>query len=130
MTAAEEVRELREHKRLLQEQLAQRDAQILQLQHQIVQLSEQVQALQERLTKDSPNSHLPPSSDRFVRQPKSLRKQSGKKPGGQVGHPGSTLQLSPTPDTVIVHPVEQCQQCQQDLRAVESLRVEGRQVLD
>lgn len=130
MTPEEEVLELRQEKSLLQEQLAQRDAQILQMQQQIVQLSEQVHTLQDRLHKDSHNSHLPPSSDRFHRQPKSLRKKSGKKAGGQVGHPGSTLQLSPTPDTVIVHAVEQCYHCQQDLRAVESLQVERRQVID
>src|SRR6266852_9585599 len=70
------------------------------LQQQTDRLSEQVQALQERLKKDSHNSHLPPSSDRFHRQPKSLRKPSGKKPGGQSGHPGNTLLLSPSPDLV------------------------------
>jgi transposase len=37
------------------------------------------------------------------------------------------LRLSPTPDTVIVHAVEQCQR---DLRAVESVQVERRQVID
>ncbi len=130
MTAEEELRELRQEKSLLQEQLAQRDAQIIQMQQQIVQLSEQVHTLQDRLKKNSHNSHLPPSSDRFHRQPKSLRKQSGKKAGGQTGHPGSSLQLSPTPDLVILHPVEQCQHCQQDLRAVESLQMERRQVID
>ena len=71
-------------------------------------LRQQVQELQERLKKDSHNSHLPPSSDRFGRQPRSLRKKSGKKAGGQAGHPGSTLQLSETPDEVIVHAVERC----------------------
>src|SRR5207249_2064970 len=83
-----------------------------------------------QLKKDSHNSHLPPSSDRFHRQPKSLRKKSGKKAGGQASHAGSTLQLSQTPDTVIVHPVEHCQHCQQDLHEVESLQVERRQVID
>src|SRR5439155_18209034 len=100
------------------------------LQQQTELLTGQVQALQERLKKDSHNSHLPPSSDRFHRQPKSLRKSSGKKAGGQRGHPGTTLMLSQTPDTVIVHPVEQCVHCQRDLREVESLQVERRQVLD
>ena len=100
------------------------------LQQQTELLRGQVQALQERLKKDSHNSHLPPSSDRFHRQPKSLRKPSGKKPGGQAGHPGSTLMLSPSPDQVIVHAVERCQHCQHDLHEVESLQVERRQVLD
>jgi transposase len=130
MTAEEEVVYLRQEKSLLQEQLAQRDELIAQMQHELVRLREQMHALQEQLKKDSHNSHLPPSSDRFHRQPKSLRKSSGKKPGGQAGHPGSTLMLSPTPDQVIVHPVEVCQHCQRDLREVESLAVERRQVLD
>ena len=130
MTAEEEVVYLRQEKGLLQEQLAQRDEVITQMQHEIVLLREQVHALQEQLKKDSHNSHLPPSSDRFHRQPKSLRKSSGKKPGGQAGHSGNTLLLSPSPDLVIVHPVEDCQHCQHDLRKVASLHVERRQVID
>jgi len=89
-----------------------------------------VQALQEQLKKDSHNSHRPPSSDRFHRQAKSLRQKSGKKAGGQAGHPGTSLKLSPTPDTVIVHAVEQCEHCRGDLREVKSVHVERRQVLD
>src|SRR5260221_13982263 len=100
------------------------------LQQQTELLTGQVQALQERLKKDSHNSHLPPSSDRFHRQPKSLRKSSGKTPGGQAGHPGSTLMLSQTPDLVMRHTVEQCQHCQQDLREVGNVQVERRQVID
>src|SRR6266849_1808135 len=130
MTAEEEVVYLRQEKSLLQEQLAQRDEVITHMQHEIVLLREQVHALQEQLKKDSHNSHLPPSSDRFHRQPKSLRKSSGKKPGGQAGHAGNTLLLSPSPDLVIVHPVEDCQHCQHDLRKVASLHVERRQVID
>jgi transposase len=93
-------------------------------------LQQQVEALQAGLSKDSHNSHLPPSSDRFHRQPKSLRSKSGKKPCGQSEHPGSTLRLSPAPDLVLVHPVEACQHCQQDLREVACLQVERRQVID
>src|SRR5713101_7930619 len=100
------------------------------LQQQTDRLSEQVQALQERLKKDSHNSHLPPSSDRFQRRPRSLRKKSGKKAGGQEGHPGNTLHLSETPDEVIVHAVERCGACQRDLRGVGSQGVERRQVVD
>jgi transposase len=144
MRAEDELMQLRRDKQQLQEHLAQRDEVIAQMQRQLVQrdeviaqmqrqqalLSEQVQALQAKLKKDSHNSHLPPSSDRFHRQPRSLRQKSGKQAGGQPGHPGSTLKLSPTPDTVIVHAVEQCEHCQRDLRAVESLTVERRQVID
>src|SRR5260370_33349151 len=93
-------------------------------------LSERISVLEAKLAKNSHNSHLPPSSDRFQRQPKSLRKKSGKQPGGQSGHPGNTLKLSETPDQVIVHPVDHCQYCQHDLRQVASLQVERRQVID
>jgi transposase len=93
-------------------------------------LKQQVQELQERLKKDSHNSHLPPSSDRFGRQPRSLRKKRGKQAGGQAGHPGSTLHLSETPDEVLVHAVERCARCQQDLREVSSQQTERRQVVD
>src|SRR6266851_9587370 len=139
MTAEEELNHLRHENRVLREQASvqqdtisvQRDLitrqqeQITLLerelslqQEQMTQFAEQVQALHERLAKDSHNSHLPPSSDRFGRQPKSLRKKSGKKPGGQEGHRGQTLMFSPCPDEVMVHPVERCEQCQADLRQI------------
>lgn len=52
------------------------------LREMVALLQQQVKQLQDHLSKTSRNSHLPPSSDRFVRQPKSLRKSSGKKAGG------------------------------------------------
>ncbi len=144
MTAEEELIHLRQENRLLREQaslqqelITRQQEQIMLLerelslqQEQLTQFAEQVKALQERLVKDSHNSHLPPSSDRFSRQPKSLRKQSGKRPGGQEGHPGKTLVFSPCPDEVIVHAVERCEQCQADLRQVPPSAVECRQVVD
>ncbi len=116
MTKDEELEQLRQENSALRDQVA--------------LLSERICVLEAQLAKDSHNSHLPPSSDRFRRQPKSLRKRSGKQPGGQVGHTGNTLKLSPTPDLVIVLPVEVCQHCQHDLHEVASLAVERRQVID
>ncbi|WP_374229204.1 DUF6444 domain-containing protein [Ktedonobacter sp. SOSP1-52] len=49
----------------------------------VKQLRERVKTLEEQQAKDSHNSHLPPSSDRFGKRKKSLRKPSGKKPRGQ-----------------------------------------------
>ena len=49
---------------------------------------ERIKTLERQQAKDSHNSSLPPSSDRFVRAPKSLRQKSGKKVGGQPGHRG------------------------------------------
>src|SRR5260221_13332877 len=51
-------------------------------------LLERVQELEARLAKDSHNSSKPPSSDGLARKTKSLRRRSGKKPGGQLGHRG------------------------------------------
>lgn len=130
---AEEEQALRAENAALKAQVAQLlplVAQVEPLKEQVRQLSELVQALQERLKKDSHNSHLPPSSDRFGRRPKSLRQPSGKRPGGQEGHVGSTLCLSEHPDAVIVHEVENCTHCQHDLRGVACLQVERRQVID
>ncbi len=45
-------------------------AELLPLKRQVEDLSTQVKQLESRLATDSHNSHLPPSSDRFVRQPK------------------------------------------------------------
>src|SRR5258708_15914462 len=89
-----------------------------QMQAQIAGLTQQVKDLQDRLAKDSHNSSLPPSSDRFVRQPKSLRNTSEKKTGGQEGHQGTTLQFSEAPDEVIEHLVAVCSSCQHDFRQV------------
>ncbi len=144
MTAEEELNRLRQENQALREkaslqqekidsqhaQISQQEQQIERLQQQVVLLSQQVQTLQDRLKKDSHNSHLPPSSDRFSRQPKSLRKKSDKKAGGQDGHDGTTLLLCEQPDQVIVHEVSSCGHCQQDLRTQASLERVRRQVID
>src|ERR1700730_18517998 len=131
---------MEEENQHLREQVAQRDERIQQqdtlrsqqsllmqqMQEQIAGLTQQVKDLQDRLAKDSHNSSLPPSSDRFVRQPKSLRTKSEKKTGGQEGHQGTTLRFSDTPDEVIEHLVVVCSSCQHDLREVEAcVRLRG-----
>ena len=106
-------------------------------QERISALEGLVDAQQERITtlerqqaKDSHNSSLPPSSDRFVRPPKSLRQKSGKKPGGQPGHRGHHLRQVDPPDEVLLHAVERCEHCQQDLRPQPAEVPERRQVID
>ncbi len=57
----------------------------------ITQLNQTIQELKEQLNKNSKNSSKPPSSDGFKKPaPKSLRKPSGKKVGGQEGASGNT----------------------------------------
>lgn len=125
MSAEDELIRLQEENTLLKEQ-------VKLLQESVSELTTQVQHLQERLAKDSHNSHLPPSSDRFSRQKKtrSQRKRSGKKPGGQAGHDGHHLAVSATADEIIVHPVERCAHCQADIRTVAVHALERRQVVE
>src|SRR5260221_3158991 len=79
-------------------------------------LQERINTLERQQAKDSHNSSLPPSSDRIVRVPKSLRHKSGKKAGGQPGHRCHHLRQVERPDQVLIHPVLCCEQCQHDLR--------------
>ena len=93
-------------------------------------LQERIKTLERQQAKDSHNSSLPPSSDRFVRAPKSLRQKSGKKAGGQKGHRGHHLRQVETPDEVLIHAVLCCQHCHHDLRAQQASIAERRQVID
>jgi transposase len=99
-----------------------------QLRAQVEALADQVQTLQARLAKDSHNSSKPPSSDGLARKTKSLRKKSGRKPGGQLGHRGETLHLVATPDAVVEHRPAVCAHCQTPLEGEPALVRERRQV--
>jgi transposase len=53
------------------------------------QLKQEIIVLKERVNQNSGNSSKPPSTDGYNKpNPKSSRKKSGKKAGGQFGHPG------------------------------------------
>lgn len=130
MTQEEELIQLREENRVQREQIRVQQEHLAERDEMIAQLLQRVQHLEERLSKDSHNSHLPPSSDRFVRQPKSLRKKSEKKSGGQPGHPGSSLHWSATPDEIVEQQVEQCEVCHHELQTVAVCQIERRQVFD
>ena len=78
----------------------------------IAQLNQTIQELKEQLNKNSKNSSKPPSSDGFKRPaPKSLRKPSGKKVGGQEGHQGTFLSVLSDPDKIVKHMPSTCEGC-------------------
>src|SRR5215471_19484178 len=133
----QEVHQLQQEKQVLREALAEAIQATVRLQEHtkdleghIEVLHDRVKTLEGQLAKDSHNSSLPPSSDRFVRRPKSLKQKSGKKPGGQSGHRGHHLKPVEQPDTVVVHVVEHCSHCQRDLRTCPATIAERRQVID
>jgi len=103
-----------------------------QLVTQIAELSGRVKELEDRLVKDSHNSSKPPSSDSFKpKKTKSQRKASGRRPGGQPGHQGKTLQLVDTPDLVVDYrPPGHCQSCGAILENIPVKGYERRQVFE
>ena len=94
-------------------------------------LEARIEELEKRLNMNSSNSSKPPSSDGLKRKTKSLRrKNTGRKPGGQPGHTGQTLQQSPAADITHATALDHCPHCGGDLRKEPVASVEKRQVFD
>ena len=83
-----------------------------------------------RLAKNSDNSHKPPSTDGYKKKPVSLRTKSGKKSGGQAGHPGKTLEFSDKPDFIKTHAPSRCGNCGNDLKDTPPILIEKKQSFD
>jgi transposase len=114
------------------EQLAQLLANQAVLGQQVQVLTVRLTELETRLTKDSHNSHQPPSSDGPAKRPhpRSLRKRSGKRRGGQTGHPGVTRCLVDDPDTIMAHIPPSCAGCGASLETAPEIGRERRQVIE
>jgi transposase len=97
---------------------------------QITKLTERIKALEEKDNKDSHNSDKPSSSDGLHRRIHKRRESSGKKPGGQEGHEGTTLSMVEHPQQVQIHEVKVCQRCGKSLHQEKVCGYEPRQVFD
>ena len=101
-------------------------------QTRIAQLEARIAELERQLGLNSGNSGKPPSSDGLKKPVRvsSLRERSGKKTGGQNGHPGETLRRSETPDATIDHFPQTCAGCGKALSAAMATDHIARQVFD
>ena len=104
----------------------------------VTQLFERVEKLEAQLAQNSRNSSKPPSSDGLKKPPGpppstipgSQRRKSGKKPGGQQGHTGTSLEPRKKPDRVERHAVNRCDNCDHDISGIRAAEVRGCQVFD
>ena len=98
---------------------------------EISNLKRKIQLLEGRLSKNSRNSHKPPSSDGLAKpRPKSLRRKAGRTTGGQKGHKGHTLKKVECPDRIEEHTVDKCEKCSCSLENEAIQDIEKRQVFD
>lgn len=125
--------------------------QIACLGEQVAKLEAENKELADRLNTNSRNSSKPPSTDGYTKpsakantsgstsenepeddkpNPKSLRQRSGRKPGGQKGHKGSTLQQAAEVEHTQYHPVIDCEKCHRSLRDTKPIKLVERQVFE
>lgn len=94
-------------------------------------LVQRVSELERRLGRNSRNSNTPPSAEGYTKPPpRSSRRASGRKSGGQPGSPGATLRQVPDPDEVVVHVPSACRGCGASLAGAPVTSTEVRQVAD
>lgn len=97
-----------------------------------LELFQAMRALQARVAelekpkKNSTNSSHPSSTDRAPQKNRSQRQKSGKKPGGQPGHKGTTRTRDPEPDQIEEHRPIVCAQCDQAFLGSEEGRIAER----
>jgi hypothetical protein len=73
---------------------------------ELAQARERIAELEVRLRQTPRNSSRLPSSEGLAKPPpgtRSLRKKTGRKPGGQDGHAGATLAQATRPDREVRH---------------------------
>jgi transposase len=99
---------------------------------ELAEARERIAELGARLRQNPRNSSKPPSSEGLAKpaRPRSLRKRSGRKPGGQDGPKGTTLAQVDRPDREVRHEPGCCGRCGAGLAGRPVTGVERRQVFD
>ena len=95
----------------------------------IADLKKRIKALEDRLSQNSTNSSRPPSSD-WPTKKRSLRKKTGRSPGGQKGHRGHNLKMVDHPDSINVISISSCSGCGRSLKEIGPDGYRKRQVFD
>jgi transposase len=115
----------------LQARLSRLESELWEVQQENHRLRRRHAELEALISKDSHNSSRPPSTDPlWAKRTRSLRRPSGKRPGGQPGHPGHTRPLAGQSSRLIVHRPAHCRHCLSPLAESQVIRRERRQVID
>jgi transposase len=115
----------------LRAELAESQAALGRAVEELARAGERIAELEARLRQTPRNSSRPPSSEGLGKPaPRSLRKKSGRKPGGQDGHEGRTLAQVARPDRELRHEPGCCGRCGAGLAGRPVTGVERRQVFD
>jgi len=120
---------LSEQVRQLKAQVGRLQAEVSDLHGHNFQLQRRNAELEALVVKDSHNSSRPPSTDPpWAKRTRSLRRSSGRRPGGQAGHHGETLRLSEQPNRVVEHQPRECRRCHASLATAQAVRHRRQQV--
>ena len=116
----------------LRAELAGSQAALARAAEELAQARERIAELEARLRQTPRNSSRPPSSEGLDKPPprRSLRRKTGRKPGGQDGHEGTTLVQVARPDREVRHEPGCCGWCGAGLAGRLVTAVERRQVFD
>jgi transposase len=126
-----EIDEISEQIGRLQARNERLQAEIGDLQGHNLRLQRRNEELEALVAKDSHNSSRPPSTDPpWAKRTKSLRRPSGKRPGGQAGHYGETLRLSERPNRIIEHRPRECRSCRASLDSAQVVSQRRQQVVE
>lgn len=122
-----EIERLQEENHQLRKENAELKSQVSELMKKVSDLLTQNKQIS--VKKNSNNSSIPPSTD-LTRKPRSLRTPSGKRPGGQNGHKGSTLIMTETPDEIHKLIPDYCNHCGKELTDIVAQLESKRQIVE